>query len=329
MKLFSNLQQKDISGFLTYLWQTDPFKAKWSIIAKSYSEIRDKKGKDKVPLEKFLATICPLFDIVQPEHYLGLLGWEIAVDEEGQSILRRAFDLDLSALKPELLTTNLSVADVVQHCYTSGYVAADSSDFSNPGHEATMTMATSAQRNESMAQVSFNQSVPVPIVQSSNDNTQTLAAGHDSTVAWDNDSGQETDSILSNAGAADDSAQVASKLQENGDHNVVAEAIMLPQQANVANTTLTVESGYRFPAELSPATLQWLDGSMEPDTTAATTNQTPNPVLALANTNFATNGDWPFNGEFDPDSLSLNFDPFVGNPFNAFDMSDYVYEDTF
>lgn len=71
--MFTSFQQKDISGFLTYLWQTDPFKAKWSILAKAYSIIRDSKGKGKAPLDSYLAINGPFIGIVPPEKYLEMI----------------------------------------------------------------------------------------------------------------------------------------------------------------------------------------------------------------------------------------------------------------
>ena len=43
--MFTSLPQKEISGFLTFMWKVDPFKAKWSVLAKAYSIIRDHQGK--------------------------------------------------------------------------------------------------------------------------------------------------------------------------------------------------------------------------------------------------------------------------------------------
>ena len=57
--IFVTFQQKDISGFLTRMWQADPFHAKWTIAAKAYSVIRDKVGKLRAPLDFFLNIVCP------------------------------------------------------------------------------------------------------------------------------------------------------------------------------------------------------------------------------------------------------------------------------
>ena len=60
------MPQKVISGFLTHLWQADPTKAKWTILAKAYSKLRDKVGKKKAPLPPFLAINAPFIGVVRP-----------------------------------------------------------------------------------------------------------------------------------------------------------------------------------------------------------------------------------------------------------------------
>lgn len=59
--IFGQFQQKEISGFLTMLWQGDYFQAKWTIIARAYSEIRDQVGK--VQPETPLQPICTDHDL--------------------------------------------------------------------------------------------------------------------------------------------------------------------------------------------------------------------------------------------------------------------------
>ncbi|OBW63794.1 MAG: Periodic tryptophan protein-like protein 2 [Aureobasidium pullulans] len=76
--IFKSFQQKDISGFLTRMWQNDPFKAKWSILAKAYSIIRETNSKSDAPLDKFLAVTCPLIGVIPRDDYLRAMGWSIA-----------------------------------------------------------------------------------------------------------------------------------------------------------------------------------------------------------------------------------------------------------
>ena len=83
---------------------------------------------------------------------------------------------------------------------------------------------------------------------------------------------------------------------------------------------------------LSPATLQWIDDEMAKLYTpprlariteqAAKTVQVYNPNSALSNDKFFLDGELPLNSEFDPDNASIAFDPFAGDAFNAFNMSD-------
>ena len=156
--MFTSLQQKEISGCLTYLWQTDPFKAKWSILAKAYSLIRDSIGKEKAPLDSYLAINGPFIGIVPPEQYLEMLGWKIVAGEDGGKLLRRDFDVDFDSLNQDLLTSNVSVNDIIEYTYATGYIAADEGNLIVPDNEPAMTMATSVQYNLPMKSANF---VPV------------------------------------------------------------------------------------------------------------------------------------------------------------------------
>nr|QDH06609.1 mating-type A-1 protein [Epichloe glyceriae] len=85
LKLWPDQQQKTASGFLTTLWNRDPFRNKWALIAKVYSFVRDEVGKDKVSLAYFLGFACPVMGIVEPQAYLSILGWSV----EGVEPLQR------------------------------------------------------------------------------------------------------------------------------------------------------------------------------------------------------------------------------------------------
>ena len=143
--IFLSFQQKEISGFLTILWQNDPFKAKWSILAKSYSMIRDSQGKANAPLEKFLAINGPLIGVIEPAKYLDALSWEVAVDEDGQTVMRRYEN----TIDEQLFITNVSVNDVIRNSYDQGYFTGDLSKVLLAENEAAMTMAASVQPTSS------------------------------------------------------------------------------------------------------------------------------------------------------------------------------------
>ncbi|MCJ1424800.1 hypothetical protein MMC29_002688 [Sticta canariensis] len=143
--IFTSLQQKYISGFLTYLWNEDSDKGKWSIVAKAYSVIRDIKGKKRAPLDAFLAINAPFMGITEPGTYLVSHGWEIAAGENGSSMLRRNVELARSTSGSNCANMQASVDDVLRNSYANGYVEEDVSDHVKPGNEVALTMATSAQ----------------------------------------------------------------------------------------------------------------------------------------------------------------------------------------
>lgn len=138
------MPQKVISGFLTHLWQADPTKAKWTILAKAYSELRDKVGKKRAPLPAFLAINAPFIGIIDPDDYLRIHGWEL-IDREGQTILRRTARPDGAAYEGSMLTTNASVEDVILNSYYHGYINEGDFGFAPLSSGMSLIMATSAQ----------------------------------------------------------------------------------------------------------------------------------------------------------------------------------------
>ena len=136
--MFASLQQKDISGVLKYLWQSDPFKPKWTVLAKAYSVIRDVRGKKHAPLDAFLAVSAPFVGIIPGSKYLSVLGWEIAVNDEGNRSLMRRFDPDLNTLDSDVVSTEHAVHDIIQHAYEQGYIPADGAEFRVTGQAAAM-----------------------------------------------------------------------------------------------------------------------------------------------------------------------------------------------
>lgn len=118
--IFAHWQQKEISGFLTRMWQSDPFKAKWTIVAKAYSIIRDQVGKDRAPLGEFLQIVCPLVGIISPADYLDMLGW--MKPHGGVTEMVRWFVPDMNQFGVQLRVTNISADDIVRHCREIGYI---------------------------------------------------------------------------------------------------------------------------------------------------------------------------------------------------------------
>jgi hypothetical protein len=117
--IFTSFQQKDISGFLTRMWSEDLFRAKWTIVAKAYSVIRDTVGKNEAPLNDFLQIVCPLICLIGPAEYLDLMGWVKPLHQHLE--INRRFLPHPNQFSTEQRTTNLSVEDIVQHCIDVGY----------------------------------------------------------------------------------------------------------------------------------------------------------------------------------------------------------------
>lgn len=273
--MFTSLQQKEISTFLTCLWQDDPFKAKWTILAKAYSIIRDDKGKENARLDSFLAINAPYIGVLPPAEYFKMLGWKFSTNGNYETILTRESTVTL--INQGHVTTNFSVEDIVQHCYACGYIAGEGSMIA-AGDGSTMTMATTAQPTES--------SSDEPVVPSGDGPTQ------------------------------------ASAIHPNTSQNTVP--------GNIAPVAGGGEEAAErdFEKELVESMLKDLDTDAKKAKVTDHAAQLGNNVLGQVLLN--SGDEFPFNSQFDPeDSTDLHYDPFKGDPFNPFDMSDYLNEDMF
>ena len=359
--MFTSVQQKEISGFLTYLWQADPFKAKWSILAKAYSLIRDSKGKDKAPLDSYLAINGPFIGIVAPAQYLEMLGWQIVSGDNGERLLRRDFDVDISSLDQDLLTSNVSVNDIIKYSYACGYIAADEANLIIPDNEPVMTMATSVQHtlpSKPASPMHTPYSVPVDkTIATSSDPTaavntayaadafeQNLSrslraeAGNDGAGSEDQDdelmAEASDDENADAASAADSEATGETSFSNDIASEIAATEVELDDSQAVAitQTALALQDGMPSwqdlgqsqEAAVSDDPLGWLDNAMAL-LNAPSGAPAQNPVDMLNNNFFtlAADDQYPFNGHFTPENTSIEFDPFMGDSFNAFDMSDY------
>ena len=139
-KIFQPLQQKDISGFLTFLWQTDPSESKWVLLATSYTTLRANIGKELAPLDKFLAINGPYVGVIDPEKYLHTLGFEVHMIR-GSFTIRRSPDFDWRVLHSFVLNSTISVWDILRNSVAQGYCSAQSI---NSGKLSKMVMTISA-----------------------------------------------------------------------------------------------------------------------------------------------------------------------------------------
>ena len=322
--IFLTFQQKEISGFLTILWQNDPFKAKWSILAKSYSLIRDSQGKANAPLEKFLTINGPFIGVIEPAQYLEALSWEIAVDKDGQTVMRRYGN----SIDEQLFITNVSVNDVIRNSFDQGYFTGDLSKVLLAKNEAAMTMAASEQPT-SKAQHSItghlesheaNFMACANIEGSSKDGKQAPT-----TMVIDED---ESDSVV--ATNANEAGAEESMAEDNdnasGDSSVVLNENALPAGTTPGVMTATETGPVDDPHNLGSNSHLDNHADITGSKKGYTAASNDPDVSSLSASAFNLDGEYPFNTEFDPDLSGSTFDPFMGNQFNVFDVSDASWQ---
>ena len=118
--------------------------------------IRDAQGKKNSPLDEFLKMTGPLIGIVPPNDYFSVLGWQMSFSADGQMVLARNQNINLASLNHDLLTTNLSVEDIVNVCYQNGYVVGDGITKLAAFGQSTLTMACSV-RNEVLSDMNIDE----------------------------------------------------------------------------------------------------------------------------------------------------------------------------
>ncbi|KAH8651751.1 MAT1-1-1 [Ilyonectria robusta] len=121
MKIFPDIQQKSASGFLTTLWNKDPFRNKWALIAKVYSFVRDEVGKRNIALSRFLDVCCPAMNIIHPSRYIAALGWSVTYDDAGCHVLHQDRPTDLDHFQNEVVPS--TEMDLLRALLQTGYLS--------------------------------------------------------------------------------------------------------------------------------------------------------------------------------------------------------------
>jgi hypothetical protein len=111
------LTQKTKSGLVRSLWEQDHWKHFWAIAAKAYSELRD-NHLGQITLESFLKNVTGLLGVIPADQYLATMGWALVDDGAGQVHLVK--NIPTAEKQNVPLTSNLSVHDIVNHCYQIG-----------------------------------------------------------------------------------------------------------------------------------------------------------------------------------------------------------------
>jgi hypothetical protein len=120
--VFKVWPMKKLSNLVGQLWEKDPNKSIWSLLAKAWSTMRDQIGKDNVPLDHFFQIICPYLNIPSPNTYLELQGWNLETNDEGSPILSRDPNSEsLISSSAGFIDMTLSVEDIISVCQTMGY----------------------------------------------------------------------------------------------------------------------------------------------------------------------------------------------------------------
>lgn len=323
--IFLSFQQKEISGFLTILWQNEPFKAKWSILAKSYSLIRNSQGKANAPLDLFLAINGPLIGVIEPARYLEALSWEVAVDEDGQTVMRRYGN----PIDEQLFITNVSVNDVIRNSYDEGYFTGDLSKILLANNEAAMTMAASVQPTAS-AQHSTTGNIEdhdadFAATANTKGSSKEKEQPHPTTVTDD----EESDSTMAiNANEIGGEEPMAEDNEDVPGYSIaVPNENTLPTGDISAIPTAAVTAPVSDIDKLSPGSPLKTDADTTEIHSRNNASANDPDISSLSASAFTLDGEYPFNMEFNPDNSGATFNPFMGNQFNVFDMSENDWDE--
>lgn len=126
LRLFPELQQKTASGFLTTLWNKDPYRNKWALIAKVYSFVRDQLGRDKVSLSYFLNASCPVMKITEPSTYLSAFGWSVGDEDGSPKLFQADNDENITQPTPESGDYPNTEIELLSAIINAGYLPDDS-----------------------------------------------------------------------------------------------------------------------------------------------------------------------------------------------------------
>lgn len=294
--MFESVQQKSISGLLTFLWSHDPFKPKWTILAKAYSVIRDAPNMGSTRLDIFLAINAPFVGIIPPQDYLQTMGWGLDVQEDGQRILQRAFVPDVANMNQDIRSTHHTVHDIIQHSYEEGYVPPDGGSFAVgiriPGTQNIMVTQVHPQLRLPYASQSMDTQVQGMA-------TNAAAAAPVNPAFAQTNSDDPIESVPALNGLVDDAAagMVDSTLDVDGIGETLSEEIRreMKEMEEAANEKKLEEQRSRIPGHNLP-------------------NEFKKANIA-----------YPYNEHFDPDNApNITLDPYGGDEFDAYNIDDFI-----
>lgn len=116
---FKPWPMKKLSGVLATMWDVEPNKAIWALLAKAWSLIRDQIGKERAPLDVFFKIMCPAMSLPSADTYLELYGWALKVKPDGEPYVSRDF---IPGALPEVPSNpTMSIGDIIRYCHGFGY----------------------------------------------------------------------------------------------------------------------------------------------------------------------------------------------------------------
>lgn len=119
--MFLNGVQKETSKYLKEMWEVDPFKPKWAVLAYAYTAIRDQVGKAHAPLSRFLDLVCPRIGVLGVDVYATQMNWTFELTDTGY-VLRQSSQPDFDAFPTSIISTNMTHRDILLLCGELGYI---------------------------------------------------------------------------------------------------------------------------------------------------------------------------------------------------------------
>ena len=317
--IFSALQQKEISGLMKHMWEADPFKAKWAILAKAYSMIRDEQGKSNTPLDDFLALSVPKINIIKPTHYLDAIGWKIAHGEEGQISMQlsgKVIDLDF-------LTTDVSVNDLIRNAYRVGFFTGNLFNVLLSDNEPCMAMATAGQIPSKHIPKEGDRTIVVMSHTSSVLDATTPNMGNLTAMEMESANNEDPNRVANgNRGQV----PVANQTTEEGSQSTDSQNTAANQQ-NVSIGMYVIHDTHALTRQSQSADTRASHSIRALPTGDRNTHEqgsaTSNPATSdeLSRAGNHLHGEDDLYATFDPDAPTYIWDPYVGDQFDAFDMS--------
>ncbi|KAL8380619.1 mating type protein MAT-1-1 [Gaeumannomyces hyphopodioides] len=146
--MFQDRPQKERSPLLTTLWQTDPFRSRWTMMASAFSRVRDSAGitKGRMAMSGFLRVACPLMGIPKPSDYMRLLGWQIIPNTTADQATQPGFTLHQGDARSvfDQVQTPMTELELLQACVKGGFPFENSSQLLRQMETSSLTVMTQA-----------------------------------------------------------------------------------------------------------------------------------------------------------------------------------------